>query len=557
MSAVTETGEERAADWAEEDDWTTEALALLRDVRSPHRRKRAGQVGYVVYCVLLLIGVWVALPSTGYFLQQSEGADFSGHGPAVLAAIPSGACAVGLGWMLLMARDAVWRGPVVPARESVDWLLAQPVRVSRVLRPWWWTSAGVSAALGVLVAALGMVVLGLTCRVGLAAGFGWCLVGCAGVPLLAAGIAVLVEGSVRASLWVRRLFPYGALLVVGLAAQAVLAVGGHRLPGLERAELWSGPWGWAGMAALSPTRAAVPGGGVAAVALVVLALALVVTADRTVGRLALSVVRQRSRTATGVINALGTTEFRAARQVVAAASGEAPGARWRLPAPRRTWLAVPWRDTLALLRVPGRLGRAVVMAVPAVLGGVLAAGTHGAPGLLASAVALAFAYWSLTQLVEPARLETDDTRRGAWAPYPFRDLMLRHTAVPVLLGLLLSVPVLWALLAEGAGVRALLAPGVVPPLVGAALVNACRGAAKQNLLFSPASSSPTGSMGPLVFLAWYGAGALVGVVTLVIPLVVALHAGTVASVLTALIGDAVVTAVMVRWAVMRMAKLTT
>lgn len=555
MSAVAQT-EESAAPWSSDDDWTGEALALLSEVRSPHRRRRAGQILYVVYCVALLAGVWVALPSTGYFIQQSEGADFTGHEPAVLAAVPSGVCALALGWLLLTARDAVWRGPVVPARESVDWLLAQPVRVSRVLRPWWWTSAGGSAVLGVLVAAIGMVVLGLTCRVGLAAAFGWSLVGGAGVPLLAAGVAVLVEAGPRAGVWVRRLFPYGCLLVAALAAQCVLAVGGHRLAGLEHAELWSGPWGWAGLAVLAPTRAAVPGGAVAAGALAVLALALCAVADRTVGRLPLSVVRQRSRTATGVMNALSSTEFRAARQVVATASGEGPGARWRLPAPRVAWLAVPWRDALALLRVPGRLGRCVVLAVPAVLGGVLTAGTHGRGGVLAAVAALGFAYWSLTQLVEPARLETDDTRRASWAPYPFRDLMLRHTALPLALGLLLAAPALWALLADGAGMRALLVPAAVPPMVAGALVNACRGAARQNLLYSPNSTAPaTGSMGPVVFLAWYASGGLVAVAGLLVPYVVALHAATPASVATAVVAAGLLAGVLTRWAVLRMAKL--
>ncbi len=555
MSTVAESGQEHAAAWSDEDDWTDEARRLLRDLRAPHRRKRAGQVGYVVYCVLLLLIVWGALPSMGLFLQASMGTDYTGHGPAILAALPSGVCALGLASLLLAARDGLWRGPVVPPRESVDWLLAQPVRVGRVLRPWLWGTYAASAGVGLLTAAIGMVTLGLTCRVGLPAAFGWCLVGGASVPLLATSLGAAVERSERTARWVRSLTPLVSLMVLALAAQCALAAGGRRVPWLERAELWSGPWGWAGLAALSPTRAAVPGSVVGAALLVAVTAGCLALTHRAVGSLALSAVRHRSRTATGVMAALRTVEFRAARQVVSGAAGGGRPARVRLRAPRRAFLAVPWRDTLALLRLPGRVGRALLLAVLAVLAGVVAAGAHGASGVLTSAVALAFGYWSLAQLLEPARVETDDTRRGSWSPYPYRDLMLRHTVVPAVLGLVIAGAGMAVLLVLGAGARAALVPAVVPALVAAGLVNACRGAAKQHLLMSPAQS-PTGSMGPALFLAWYAAGPLVAIVALLVPFVVALHTATAASVVTAIAGAGLVTGLMVRWAVMRIAKLT-
>ncbi len=555
MSTLADPEQEHAAAWSDEDDWTEEALRLLRDLRSPHRRKRAGQIAYVLYCVVLLLVVWGALPSMGFFIQQSMGADYTGHGPALLAAVPAGSCALGLGWLLLAARDALWRGPVVPTRETVDWLLAQPVRIGRVLRPWWWASGAVSAGVGLLAAAIGMVTLGLTVRVGLPAAFGWCLVGAAGVPLLATALGTAVVGDPRVARWTRRLTPWVALLVLLLAAQSALAVAGHRVPWLERVELWSGPWGWAGIAVLSPTPAAVPGGWAALGLLVVAVGGCLWAAYRAVGRLALTAVRHRSRSATGVMTALRTAELRTARQAASNASGSGRPARWRLPAPRRAALAVPWRDALGLLRMPGRLGRAVVLAGLAMPAAVLACGAHGASGVLASLATLAFAYWSAAQLLEPARVETDDTRRGSWAPYPYRGLMLRHTILPVALGLLIGCAAMAVLLASGAGMRAVLAPGLVPPMVAAGLVNACRGATKQHLLMSPAQS-PTGGMGPVLFIAWYGAGALVAIVALAIPFTVALHAGSGASVLTAVAADALVSAVMLRWSVMRVDKLT-
>ncbi|MDX2812895.1 hypothetical protein PV410_10045 [Streptomyces sp. PA03-5A] len=552
-----DTGEagEHSAAWSDEDDWTRETLRLVRDLRTPHRRKRTSQIAYTVYCVALLLAVWGGLPSLGLFLEKSMGADYSGHGPAILAALPAGSCALGLGWLLVAAWDAQWRGPVVPPRETVDWLLAQPVDVARVLRPWFWGSAAIAGGAGLLVAAIGMIALGLTVGVGLPAAFGWCLLGGSGLPLLATALATAVEGSERVARWARLATPYVAMAVLALVAQTVLAVGGDRLPGLERVELWSGPWGWAGLAALAPTPAALPGGWAAGVLLAVVVAGALVAAHRFTGSLLLSAVRRRSRTATGVMAALRTVEFRTARQAVAGVTGGGRSTRWRLPAPRRPELAVPWRDTLALLRTPGRLGRAVVLGVLAVLGAVLAASAHGGSGVTAALASLAFGYWSLTQLMEPARVETDDTRRGSWAPYPYRGLMLRHTALPVVLGLVGALVAAGVLAAEGAGARALLAPALVPPLVGASLVNACRGATKHHLLMSSAQS-PTGSMGPVLFLGWYGAGALAAVVMLVVPFLTALHSGSGASIVTAVVAGGLATVIMVRWAVTRIGNLT-
>ena len=228
-----ETGEHSAA-WSDEDDWTRETLRLVRDLRTPHRRKRTSQIAYAVYCVALLLAVWGGLPSLGLFLEKSMGADYSGHGPAILAALPAGSCALGLGWLLVASWDAQWRGPVVPPRETVDWLLAQPVNVARVLRPWFWGSAAIAGGAGLLVSVIGMIALGLTVGVGLPAAFGWCLLGGIGLPLLATALATAVEGSERVARWARLATPYVAMAVLALVAQTVLAVRGDRLPGLER-----------------------------------------------------------------------------------------------------------------------------------------------------------------------------------------------------------------------------------------------------------------------------------------------------------------------------------
>ncbi|AEW99196.1 hypothetical protein [Streptantibioticus cattleyicolor] len=547
--------EEHAAAWSEEDDWTEETLRLLRSLRAPHRRKRAGEIGYVLYCVVLVLVAWGALPSLGLFLQTSLGADYTGLRQPVLRALPAGSCALALAVLVLAARDALWRGPVVPPRESVDWLLTQPVRVGRLLRPWLWVSGGASLAVGVVAAGVGMVALGLTVGVGLPAAFGWCLAGTATVPVLGTVIGVAVERHGRAARWARRAAPWASLAVLALVAQCVLAVLGHPVRWLERVELWSGPWGWAGLAALSPTPAAVPGGAVAAAALLVLGAAASWWAVRAAGAIPLAEVRRRSRTASGVKTALLTVELRTARQVASGASGGARVGRIRLPAPRRAALAVPWRDAVALLRAPGRAMRTVPATVLAVLSGVVAAGAHRGTALVAVLAALTFGYWAITQLLEPARLETDDTRRASWAPYRFPNLMMRHLVVPAVLGLLLSVPVVVAVVLCGGGWRATLAPAAVPALIAAALVNACRGAGRQHLLLSPAQT-PTGSAGPLLYLLWYCSGPLATLAVLCVPYTLALHRPDGPAVPAACAVSLAATAGLLRWAWARARKFT-
>ncbi|MDH6130700.1 hypothetical protein P3T37_000067 [Kitasatospora sp. MAA4] len=557
VDEVTETdADEAPAEWTADDDWTDEALALLRTMRAPHRRNRAKQVGFAVYCTLLLLVIWGGIPSLGLFLQASMGADYTGHGGQLLAAMPSGIAAVGLAVLLLAVRDGLWRGPVVPPRAAADWLLAHPVRPRPVLRPWFWLSCALAVFPGLVTALGGMVALGLTDRVGLPAALGWCLLGGVCLPLLATCAGLLVERSDRAAHWVRRLTPYAALLVLALGAQSGLAAAGHPVHWLERVELWSGPWGWAGIAALEPTRAAVPGGWVAAALLVVPTGACLWLADRAAATVSLTRLRERARTAAGVLAALRTVELRSAKLAVTSASdGTRQRRRISLPVPRRGWLIVPWRDATALLRSPARLGRAVVLSVPAQFCAVLAHGARGGLSWLAAAVALVFGYLAVAQLLEPARIETDDVRRASWSPYPFPALMLRHAIVPTLVGVLLALGGATAVVLAGGGVAAWLAPAVVPALIGAGLVNACRGVMRQDLMISPGQGTGGGA-GPFLFAAWYAAGPLVAVAALTVPLSTALRSDAPTAAAQAAGLSLLLTAGLLRWAWDRAAKLT-
>jgi len=490
---------------AETGDWTDETMALLRALRAPHRRSRAGQIGYAVYSFVLFVASWGGLFSLGLFANASMGANYTADGPDLLAALPAGVVALSLGLILMVARDALWRGPVVAPRATVDWLLMQPVRPGPVLRPWFWISCAIAVVPGLLAAAAAAVALGLMERVPFGSALGWALVGGICVPLLATAAAVLVERSTRVARWVRRITPVVALLVLLLAVQSVLAGLGHRDLLLERIEMWSGPWGWSALAGLSPTHAAQSGGWIAAVLLAVLTLLAVAWADRATSAIPLGSLRLRARTAAGVAAALRTAELRSARLVLAQADQKGRKVRLRIPPPQRAALVVPWRDLTALLRAPSRLGRAVLFAVPALLLATPAADARGADRVLLTALAVALGYLGVVQLAEPARVEADDPRRAGWSPYPYAKLMLRHAMVPVGASVLLLAVGAGVATALGAGLAVWLAPVAALPLTAAAMVNACRGPSRQELMYTPRGA---GSMGPFIFLGWYAAGPL-------------------------------------------------
>jgi hypothetical protein len=542
--------------WTEDDDWTDETLQLLRTLRAPHRRSQVRSVAFAVYCTVLVLIVWGAGPSFGLFLRRNLGADYTAHGGQLVAAIPSGAAALGLATLLLAALDGLWRGPVVVPRPTADWLLIHPVRTVRLLKPWFRLSCALVLFPALVAAGGAMVALALMVDVGLAAAFASALAGALCLPLLAVCLGLAVECGPRVATAVRRAAPAVGLLVVLLGVESGLAAAGHRIPALERAELWSGPWGWAGIVVLGPTPGAVAGRWAALAALLTVTAGALVWAERAVVRVPLALLRVRARTAAGVVAALGTGELRTAAQTVAAASGSGRPARVvRLPAPRHAALAVPWRDALALLRVPWRLGRAVFLAVPAVLCGLVAADAHGGAGVACLVVALTFAHVAVGQLMEPARIETDDTRRASWSPYGYASLMLRHTVTPGAAGLLLGGAGGATVYLLGGGAVAWLVPAAVPALVAAGLVSACRGRMRQELLLSPVQT-PGSTAGPLLFLGWYAAGPAVAIALLVPSFWPALHTGRPGDVAVAAVASLCVAGGLGTWARARAAALT-
>ncbi|MFH8344194.1 hypothetical protein [Streptomyces sp. NPDC018045] len=516
---------EDRAGWNEaDDDRTAETLQWLRAKRRAHHRQRRRDRAVLVYCVVLAALGYGSGYAHRFLRELKLGADHGSLGADLQRTLPAAFVAVTLGLAVLAARDALWRGPVVVSGPSVGWLLAQPVRRGAVLRPGFRRSAGLAVAAGLLVAAAAAVVLQVTGLASFGGGLLALLPAAVCLPLLASSLGMVVERRPHLARYVRRSTAPVTLLLALSAGQAALAGAGHRWAPLERAELWSGPWGWAAQPVVSVTGGAAPGWPAAAVLLVAVTSVAVRYAHRDAAHVPNAQLRRRAATATAVTSGVFALELRAAKLAVTEAGGGGPRRRCHLPPPPHRHLIVVWRDLLALLRSPGRLGRAVTWTAAAAAAAGLGAATVGEKRVLGLAVGLLCGYAAVGALAEPARLETDDVRRAAWSPYRLRTLMLHHAIVPTVLGaalgLLAAVPYALA----GAVWALVLMPLCAVPFAAAAVFGACRGPARTDLLFV-GGATPMGGPGPFLFAAWYAAGPLVSVAGLTLTLNAALTHG--------------------------------
>lgn len=496
---------------------TKATFALLRQLRRAHLRERASSAAFTAYAALIGLAVYggLLLP---WLRRLSAGNAHTTAGAPFAAAAPPALIGLVLLAYLAVLRDALWRGPVTLPAPAASWLLPMPIDRGRLLRPRLRGQLVIAAFAGAVLGAAVAVVLSTGGMTG--AGFGPLLGACAGsfaaAGLLAVGTAALVARYRGGDRLVRRLGPVAALCAVGLAVQAGLAAYGHGSGVLLRVELWSGPWGWTVQPALVAAGRSMPGMpgavGVLAVAAVVAAAVAVRACAGMPGRS----LRARARSVTGFSAGLVALNPRAAALEVRAARSR-PVRALRLPVPRRAGLIIAWRDATALLRVPSRLGWAVLLTAAGGLLVTLSAGTGSLFGSLALAAAgLAAGYLAVAQLAEPARLDADDPARAGHLPYPFDRLAARHAVVPLVLGGLLA-EVCAAAVAVGTGsVVALLLPVVtVPALVAAAMVSAYRGPVPAAAMAG--TDTPLGNMGMVQVAAWYAAGPLVAVVLLLPP----------------------------------------
>jgi hypothetical protein len=495
-------------------DSTRPTIALLRELRRGRARKRAGDAAFWIYVIALVVAVYGGAQLAAAF-RALRHPPVPGAGAAhVLHAVPYGIAALALVLLLVLLRDALWRGPVTLPQPTVDWLLGTPVDRGRLLRPRFRLSVTVmtlaGAAVGIVPAAT-LVGFGLGGRT-TGSVLRLIAAGTASTALLFAlgtGSACLVERHQASWRWLRTASPVALAVAAVLAGMAAWAALGRPPAVLATVVLWSGPWGWAGQGMVALAGGAAPLWPLATALLGAAALGAVAAAHRAAAGVPGIALRDRAAT----IGAMSAAVLNMDTRGVANAYGRAAVRRrvaFRLRPPRRRELVLLWRDLLAVARKPARLAGAVALALLAV-GLLAAAGHRGQASLLPVGCALSLGYLAAAWLCEGARLDAEDTRRSEQLPFRFSSLAWWHGIVPCLLLLVAAgLPVAAASVAARDPRFLLLLAVTVPLLVAGALVNAFRGE------FSPGMfagvDTPYGNTAAVQLIFWSAWGAVLAIV---------------------------------------------
>jgi hypothetical protein len=428
----------------------------------------------------------------------------------------AGATALLLG-LLAALRYATWQGPVVFRAPDVQWLLGAPLARAALVRSRLARGLVAGAVAGALLG-FGAFVL-LEAELGVAAGplLAAAVLGPAAVGLLAASLGWLVERSPGATRAVLRASPL-ALLLAAAVALAPSGVAG------AAAVLWTGPWGWAVGPLAAAAGASVPGWPVQAALLAAATGVALLVAWARAGTVATEELARRAAARSGFAASVYTLDARgvallrrqSARSVLSVR-------RLRLPRPRWRWLAVPWRDALAILRVPARLGWALTLAGA----GVLAVAAEPDRRVLVAA-AIVMAYLAAAQLTEPLRAEADQPDASRQLPWTWSELLLLHCLVPVLALAAIGVAAIglaWVTgLLHGSAAWLALAgcPLVAAVLVAAAAIVGQRGRLSPGTMATAYGLGELG--GPTYLVTWVAAGPLLAEVAVGIPAAVLIGA---------------------------------
>jgi Family of unknown function (DUF6297) len=490
-------------------------LAWLRGRRRRHRPAGQRSDRFTnAYGVLLYLAVGLVIAFR--LLRQSPARGSTAAWLLDGGIARSGTAALLLG-LLAGLRYATWQGPVVFRSPDVQWLLGAPLARAGLVRSRLARGLVAAGAAGALLG-LGAFVL-LEAELGVAAGplLAAAVLGPAAVGLLAAALGWLVERSPATTRAVLRSSPLALAAAVALA----LAPGGAAG---ARALLWSGPWGWAVGPLAAAAGASVPGWPAQAALLAAVTAAALLAAWTGSGRVAVEELARRAAARSGLAANLYNLDARGAALVRRRSTRGLLGAgRMRLPRPRRRWLAVPWRDALATLRVPARLGWAAALAGA----GVLAVAAEPDRRVLVAAAILA-AYLAAAQLAEPLRAEADQPDASRQLPWTWGELLLLHCVVPTLaLTLIAAVAtgLAWGLgLLHGAAAWLALA-GCAPAaavLVATAAIAGQRGRLEPGTLATAYGLGEFG--GPTYLFTWIAAGPLLAELGLGIPAAVLIGA---------------------------------
>lgn len=509
-------------------DSTEPTLALLRELRRGQGRKQAANAAYWAYLAVFIFLVYGGSLVAAAVRALRHPPAATAQTPHVLHAVPAGLAALLLVLLIVLLRDALWRGPVTLARPAVDWLLGTPVDRGALLRPRFRRSAALSIVAG---AAVGIVPAAALVEFGLGGHGAGGVLHLTGVSMLsmallfgvATGAAGLIERYPASSSWLRRATPVAAAVAAAFAGLAAWAAVGRPPAVLSSIVLWSGPWGWAAQGVVAVAGGSAPLWPVATAVLGVLALAALARAQYAAAGVPGAALRSRAATLGAMSAAVLSIDTRGIAVAYSGASGPPRRARFRLRPPRSRDLVVVWRDLLAMLRSPSRLGGAAALAVLAV--GLIAVARHGSGqvSLVPVACGLALGYLAAAWLCEGARLDADDTRRSVHLPFSFRSLAWRHGVAPCLvLAVVAGAPAIALCVAVG-DLRLLLVLAVtVPVLVGGALVNVFRGQSPPDL-FSGVDT-PVGNTAAVRIIFWYAWGPILAVAPMT-----ALVAGTISA----------------------------
>ncbi|WP_050799952.1 DUF6297 family protein [Streptomyces himastatinicus] len=512
-------------------DGTAETLAYLGALRRDARWEKRKSGAFALYAVALVGLAWgVPLLVSAARAGRADGP----RGPLaahVLTSLPLTVPTVVTLVVLLMARGAVWRGPVLLDMPTVSWLLPAPLSRAPLLLPRLMTSALLAGAVGAVTGGvLGFLAYasGAPSWPAVTGGGAW-----AGTVAALIGTAAGAVVERRDRLMARhgaRLFSAAGLVLAAPVATAAVSVarGGHAA-WLGTAFLWSGPWGWAAQPLVAAAGQPVSGWAVGAVLSAVFVLVALLWARREAVGISQAALRLRATVASQLGASLFALDLRQAKAGLPALRERGSRPALRLPMPRHRPLVIPWRDATGLLRTPGRLGWAAGWTATAVTLTVLAPTLRERAQAVAAIGALLSGYLAAAQLTEPARRESDDVRRSANLPYPPRSLALWHGLVPGVL-LVAGTAAGGVAAALGGWGRPGLAVLIVcaPALVAAALVSSYRGAVPPHILLG--GETPMGNTGAVQAAFWYLRGPLAALV-LTAPVLVAvtrsgtLHAG--------------------------------
>jgi len=510
-------------------DSTDATISLLRGLRRAGARQRAANAAYWIYIVVLIVVLYggARIAAAAHDLRHPPPP--TAQTPHVLHAAPYVLAALALLLLLVLVRDALWRGPVTLQQPAVDWLLDTPVSRGRLLRPRFRVSALVAALAGAavgIVPAAALVSLGLG---GHSPGHVLRLTGAATAStallfILGTGLAGLAERYPASWPWLRRATPPAAALIAVFGGLAAWAAAGRLPAAVADVVLWSGPWGWTAQAMVALSGGSAPLWPLSMVLLGAAALAALLAAERAAAAVPGAALRARARTLGAMSAAVVNMDTRGIALAYSDAGGDgAPRrARFGLRAPRRRALVLPWRDLLAVARAPARLMGAAALALAAV--GLIAVASHaGQVSLVPAVSALALGYLAAAWLCEGARLDAEDTRRSAALPFRFESLAWWHAIVPCLvLFAVAGVPVVAVAVAAGnPGLIALLAV-TVPVLVTGALVNVFRPRFMPDLFGG--FETPVGNSAAILVLFWLILGPLIAIVPLAVLLPSALGA---------------------------------